>query len=142
MSLVRNATLDDIETILAMHDRLFDYKWSFDNYANELNFDIASFKVLIADDEIIGYYITHDIFEHLEIIMIVVDSDYQSNGYGQLLLNLIENERIDNGNDFLYLEVEDTNQKAINFYEKNDFIKINERKDYYGKGKNAFIYRK
>ncbi|WP_423364556.1 ribosomal protein S18-alanine N-acetyltransferase [Mycoplasma sp. P36-A1] len=139
---IRNATKADINNILLLHDSLFSYKWSYDNYANELDFDISSFKVIEYQDQIIAYYILHNIFETLEIIMIVVSKEYQSQGIGQKLLQIIENEKKVNGNDFIYLEVAFDNEQAIKFYEKNSFIKINERKDYYGKGKHAFIYSK
>ncbi len=40
----------------------------------------------------------------------------------------------------VWLEVSEFNLKAISFYEKVGFTKINERKDYYNQGEAAFLY--
>jgi len=138
----RKASIHDIDTILAIHNDLFDYKWTYDNYANELKFDIASFMVLEENNQIIAYYITHNIFDILEIIMLVVTKPYQSKGLGSYLLDKIVLELKENGNDNLYLEVEKENEQAINFYKKHGFEQIDLRKDYYAKGKDALIMRK
>jgi len=140
--ILRKATTNDIDTILQIHEELFDYKWTYDNYANELEFDIASFVVLEEDDKIIGYYITHDIFDILEIIMLAVIKNKQHEGLGTYLLEQIEKELHVNGNDNLYLEVDVNNKQAISFYEKNGFSQIDIRKNYYGKDKDAMIMRK
>ncbi|MDF9867187.1 ribosomal protein S18 acetylase RimI-like enzyme [Bacilli bacterium PM5-3] len=139
---LQKATENDINNILELHNNLFDYKYSYDNYHYELDLDISDFMVLKNDDEIIGFFIVHSIFEQLEIVMIAISNNYQYQGYGQFLMNYIEYLMIKNGCQEIILEVSCFNEKAINFYKKNRFELISQRNDYYSKNNHALIFRK
>ena len=78
-------------------------------------------------------------YECLEIINVVVDSEYRKQGIASKLVNYV----VDYYNDLEYilLEVNEHNEKAINLYNKLDFKVINIRKKYYGKD-DALIMRK
>lgn len=141
MKLVK-AKIEDLEKIVKLHNKLFDLKYSFDNYAYEIELDISTFMVLKKDNEIIGYFVVHNIFEQLEIIIIAIDIDYQNQGLGSFLIDVIEYYKIKLNCDEIILEVKNNNESAIAFYKKHDFEHISTRKDYYGKNKDAYILRK
>lgn len=141
MKLVK-AKHSDLHDILCLHDKLFSYKYTYDNYLVELELEISDFMILKNNDEIVGYFITHSIYEKMELVIIAIDSAYQRQGYAQFLLDFIEYLKLRNGCEEIILEVEETNKGAIFFYEKNNFLKIDRRADYYAKGNHALIYIK
>ncbi len=67
------------------------------------------------------------VFEHLShsnrtrIWDIMIQSEYQRNGYGTLLLNYVQTKAENLKSRALVLECQNTNYKAINFYIKNGF---------------------
>jgi len=136
------ASKNDIEEILSLHEKLFNYEYTYENYANEIELGFAGFMVLKNDDKIVGYFIVHSIFEQMEIVIIAIDEEYQQKGYGKFLLEYIEYLSHKNGCNEIILEVSHLNNKAISFYEKNKFNEIAKRKDYYCKDNHALILKK
>ena len=133
---------NDLKQILELHTKLFDYNYTYDNYLFEIDNAISHFMVLKNNEQIIGYFVIHIIYEQLEIVIIAISEEYQNQGYGQFLLDYIDYLKIKNCCHEILIEVLETNYKAISFYEKNNFFLLDRRNDYYGKGKNALIYRK
>ena len=57
--------------------------------------------------------------------------EFRSQGIGQLLLNKSEQEAKKKGVSDIFLEVRDSNEKAIEFYKKNNYKNVGKRKNYY-----------
>ncbi|MDR3259234.1 MAG: GNAT family N-acetyltransferase [Fusobacteriaceae bacterium] len=92
-----------------------------------------NFKIIILYEtknnklNILSYAIILDVLDAYEIIKIATIEKYRENGYGTEILNFIKNlER-----EKIFLEVRESNHKAINFYKINKFKKIHIRKKYY-----------
>ena len=80
------------------------------------------------DGKVIGFINFSLIYEKAEINYIAVDDKYRRQGIGQELFDyFISNVSVDT----ISLEVNCSNEKAINFYLKNGFIKEAIRKNYY-----------
>ncbi|MDL2211496.1 GNAT family N-acetyltransferase [Erysipelotrichaceae bacterium OttesenSCG-928-M19] len=139
---LRNATKDDLLAILKLHDVLFDYKYTYDNYLIELDNEISDFMVLENNGIIIGYFITHTAFEQLEIVIIAIANEYQRLGYGKFFLQYIDYLKNKRAATEILIEVSIFNEVAINFYQKNGFKYLTQRDDYYNKGNHALVYRK
>ena len=60
-------------------------------------------------------------------------------GIGQQLLNEALQNAIEEECENMTLEVRISNERAIQFYEKNGFISVNTRKNYYDDGENAYL---
>lgn len=100
------------------------------------------------NEDVFGYYDNNILvgfihvlktYECLEIINVVVDTEYRKKGIASALINYV----VDYYNDLEYilLEVNEHNDKAINLYNKLEFKVINIRKKYYGED-DALIMRK
>lgn len=78
-----------------------------------------------------------------EIYNFAVKKEYQKKGIGKLLLDemfLLVKSRNASA---IWLEVRISNEKAFNFYQKNDFKKICERKNFYSNpAENAIVMKK
>ena len=69
-------------------------------------------------------------YESVDIINIVVDDKVRRNGIATILLNYLYNYFSDVKE--IFLEVNENNKIAINFYKRNNFYEINCRRNYYG----------
>lgn len=91
------------------------------------------------NNKLVGFIHVLKTFECVEIINVVVDTEYRKQGIASKLINYV----VDYYDDLEYilLEVNEHNEKAINLYNKLEFKVINVRKKYYGND-DALIMRK
>ena len=91
------------------------------------------------NNKLVGFIHVLKTFECVEIINVVVDIEYRKQGIASKLINYV----VDYYDDLEYilLEVNEHNEKAINLYNKLEFKVINVRKKYYGND-DALIMRK
>jgi len=90
------------------------------------------------DGEVVGYIGALDIIDDYNIIGIAVDKKTRRKGIGGKLLKALTKIARDRQVQTLSLEVDTTNQPAINFYKKNNFEQTSVRKKYY-KDNDAMI---
>ena len=113
-------------------------KNNINEYSNELlndeelinNLDNNPYGNYIAyiDDTLIGYIYYSKIYDRLEINNILVDESRRREGIASKLFDyLLEKENLP-----ITLEVDETNNKAINLYKKIGFKEVSIRKNYYG----------
>lgn len=80
-----------------------------------------------------SYLIALDNIDSYDILKIAIKIEYRGKGIGEKFIEKITDKNI-------FLEVRESNLRAIKFYEKNNFIKISERKNYYkDNSENAII---
>ena len=111
---------------------LKDYKYSIDSFLNN-----PYEHIIMYEDK--GLLIYSKIYERIEIDYIVVDTKYRCLGIGSKLLNyIIDNNNIDN----ITLEVRESNDIAIKFYEHNGFKRVAIRDNYYDNENGILMIRK
>jgi ribosomal-protein-alanine N-acetyltransferase len=94
-------------------------------------------------DTILGYVLLNVAGDEAHIMHIAVHPNYRHQGYATQLLRFAIEEIKTLSKYQIILEVRIDNLPAIKLYEKNGFIKIGERKNYYhacGKSYNAVVY--
>lgn len=131
--------------------------WSKKDYLGELNRTDSVFKIaLAADEKIIGFALVRLLvgaegqddsaiiaFNSSEILNIAVRTSFQNKGVGQIILDATLNELKNKNITEIWLEVRASNAKAIKFYQKNDFERQFERKNYYSDpAENACVFRR
>jgi len=99
-------------------------------------------KILKIEDKIVAVFELNIIFDTAEILIISVKPQYQQKGIGKEIMNYIINFCKSNNVKYIYLEVAENNQKAINLYKKFGFEVYNIRKDYYENNINAILMQK
>ena len=136
--MIRSAKNSDVKKINELGKKyntnfqnLFDIKEIIDN---------NDYKVYVADvnNEIIGFLIILDTFEISNIILIFVKEEYRHKHIGTNLLDYYLTE-LSLDIDKVLLEVNVTNENAINFYKKFGFDIIHTRKNYYSDNNDAYI---
>lgn len=78
-----------------------------------------------------------------EIYNIAVKEEFQNRGIGNKLLNKIVLLAKKHNSQSIWLEVRNSNSRAIRFYQKNDFRQIYERKNFYSNPlENAMVMKR
>jgi len=99
-------------------------------------------KILKIQNKIVAVFELNIIFDTAEILIISVKPQYQQKGIGKEIMNYIINFCKSSNVKYIYLEVAENNQKAINLYKKFGFEIYNIRKDYYENKINAILMKK
>ncbi len=125
---IREAKKKDIENILLMslesefiilNETYLNYYFDNSCYFIDLIFDCDNFS---------GFIIYSLIDGEVEIIDILIKKEFQNKSMGHLLVeNIKKNKSVTK----IILEVHEKNIKAIRFYEKNNFIFLYKRENYY-----------
>ncbi|CAN2218523.1 RimI Acetyltransferases [Candidatus Nanopelagicaceae bacterium] len=77
-----------------------------------------------------------------DILTVAVLPEYRRQGIAKEFMRQIEEWSKERGASAMMLEVEQTNESAIELYKSLGYMKISVRMDYYGPGKDAFVMRK
>lgn len=140
--MIRIAREEDVDNIVALEAECLPHPWVRDDIRSLITDDK---KIAVAAEEdglIAGYVGASFVLDEAEIGNICVSSAYRRRGIAAALLRELEKELRSQGVTVIFLEVENTNTGAIALYEREGFAMYNKRKDYYGQGKDALLYRK
>ena len=131
--MIREVEEKDYLLLKELYKEVFDTDISFNE---EFNYK----KVYVDNNTIIGFIDYSVIYDRAEINYIYVLDAYQRSGIATKLLNNMEDSLKDVLN--ITLEVNETNEKAINFYKKNGFDIVSKREKYYKDGHDAYLMMK
>ena len=126
--MIKKLTINDvdyIEQIFNLEKDIFkNSAFSKESTENLVKADNSFIYAYLIDEKIYGYLIVLDSIDVYEILAIATVEEYRNKGIAQELLDKIKTKDI-------FLEVRESNEKAINFYKKNNFKQISIRKGYY-----------
>lgn len=126
--MIKKLTINDvdyIEQIFDLEKEIFVNSAFNKTYLETLTKSENSFiYVYLIEDKVCGYLMVLDSIDVYEILAIATIEEYRNKGIAQELLDKIKTKDI-------FLEVRKSNEKAINFYKKNNFKQISIRKGYY-----------
>lgn len=127
------------EEIFELEKICFENHWTLD----QINSHLDKYSVLkYLKDNILCAYVLYIIsFDEIEILRIAVLPEKRNSNIGTTLLKRLVLEHHVKVKK-IFLEVNEENISAIQFYEKNSFQKIGVRKKYYPNGKDAIQYLK
>ncbi|GAB6072846.1 ribosomal protein S18-alanine N-acetyltransferase [Venenivibrio stagnispumantis] len=132
--IIEDLTEKDIEPVKQIIKEALNRDYQFSKNAIK--------KILKIKDKIVAVFELNIIFDTAEILIISVKPEYQQKGIGKEIMNYIINFCKSNNVKYIYLEVAENNQKAINLYKKFGFEVYNIRKDYYENNINALLMKK
>jgi len=137
----------DIPVLASYEKLLFPYSpWNTAQFKEEFAGIPTTRFMSVAESEntIIGYcgvFLPAPGVE-ADILTVAVLPEYRRQGIAQEFMRQIEEWAHDRGASAMMLEVEHTNEGAIELYKKLGYMKISVRMDYYGPGQDAFVMRK
>ena len=126
--MIKKITINDvdyIEQIFNLEKDIFkNSAFSKESTENLVKADNSFIYAYLIDEKVCGYLMVLDSIDVYEILAIATIEKYRNKGLAQELLDKIKTKDI-------FLEVRESNKKAINFYKKNNFKQISIRKGYY-----------
>ena len=126
--MIKKLTINDvdyIEQIFNLEKDIFkNSAFSKESTENLVKADNSFIYAYLIDEKVCGYLMVLDSIDVYEILAIATIEEYRNKGIAQELLDKIKTKDI-------FLEVRKSNEKAINFYKKNNFKQISIRKGYY-----------
>lgn len=147
---IRKASTNDITNILELNKKCLPIYYSYFEYLVLMMSSTYLISVAEIDNKIIGYmvgefhplsegvtenvknehFLFHDSNKNFHIMSIGVDDKVRNKGVGTLLITKLI-DYIKGKYDNITLFVHDENEKAIQFYIKNGFVKISHLSNYY-----------
>lgn len=117
--------VDHIEQIFNLEKDIFkNSAFNKESTENLVKADNSFIYAYLINEKVCGYLMVLNSIDVYEILAIATVEEYRNKGIAQELLDKIKTKDI-------FLEVRESNEKAINFYKKNDFKQISIRKGYY-----------
>ncbi|MEQ3691967.1 MAG: ribosomal protein S18-alanine N-acetyltransferase [Alcanivorax sp.] len=140
--MMRPATTNDLNRIMAIEKRAHDYPWSDKVMLRYLQKPDAV-TLLEQEGEHRGHAVVSLVLDEAELLMITVAPEYQGKGLGKLILQRTMQQLQSRGASCMFLEVRESNEAAIALYESLGFCETGRRSGYYPmkKGReDALIY--
>lgn len=143
-TLLRRLNEDDLDRIIEIETASYPYPWTRGIFADCLRVGYDCWG-LQESKLLIGYCIQTQAAGENHLLNLCVAPGWQSRGFGTLLLNhAVRLARMQNCF-CIFLEVRPSNPAGLRLYERNGFVMVGERPDYYrsDEGKeNAIVMKK
>ncbi|AWR94686.1 ribosomal protein S18-alanine N-acetyltransferase [Acidianus brierleyi] len=142
MVIISDASEEDLEQIYEIEVESFDKPYPISLLKAYLYLSNI-YIVAKEDSKILGYAIGIIQFKKRgHVVSIATRKESRKKGIGTLLLSTLEKTFINNNCTYSYLEVMITNREAIRFYRNMNYLVIYTKKNYYGRGRHAYIMMK
>ncbi|MDQ6991817.1 MAG: ribosomal protein S18-alanine N-acetyltransferase [Mariprofundaceae bacterium] len=124
----RLGNIDDIDAVFTLNQQSFSEAWSKKSLFDVMS---AGFDLYVCKDGkmLIAYLLSQDILDETHIMQIAVLPDYQRQGIGRQLTQLLFNDKSEQR--LILLEVRASNKGAQAMYHHLGFQHIGTRKAYY-----------
>jgi ribosomal-protein-alanine N-acetyltransferase len=127
-------TVDDLDAVIAVEQSVYGHPWTVGNFKDALASGYAAQR-LLAGNTLIGYFVAMKVIDEVHLLNITVSLDYRSQGWAQLMLDALALWARGQGCEWLWLEVRESNHRAIQVYRSHGFKQVGLRKDYYPVGR-------
>lgn len=91
--------------------------------------DCDSFLLFDPSDQLIGFYLFQKNDSTIYLMQMFVEKSYRRKGYGTILLKHYEQAGMGKGASSSFLHASSMNMKAVSFYQRNDYIIIDQETD-------------
>lgn len=135
--MIRKATIDDINIINTLGEKLHNNFIKTFHIETEINNDLAIVLVCELDNKVVGYIYAINLIDNFDLLSLFVSEDYRNINVGKMLVTKLQEMVKDKP---ILLEASNKNINAIKLYTKMGFETINVRKNYY-EDSDALIMR-
>lgn len=121
---------DDLDAVVAIEQTAYSHPWTLGNFRDAL----ASgywMQCLRLHDELLGYVVAMEGVQETHLLNITVAPARQGQGWAHMMLDALCLWSRRQGAQWLWLEVRESNRRALQVYERYGFRRVGLRKDYY-----------
>lgn len=119
-----------LDALLAVEQLAYPHPWTRGNFIDAIKSGYQS-QLLMAGDELLGYFVAMKGVDEVHLLNITVAPVYQRQGWARVMLDALATWSRGQGAQWLWLEVRQSNERAIAIYEHHDFRRVGVRKNYY-----------
>ena len=120
----------DLEAVMAIEQAAYSHPWTRGNFRDALASGYWA-QCLRVHDELLGYVVAMAGVEETHLLNITVAPARQGQGWAHMMLDALCLWSRRQGAQWLWLEVREGNQRALQVYERYGFRRVGLRKDYY-----------
>ena len=141
---LRRMNAEDIPAVHALEEQLFpEDAWPVAAFESELaQVETRTYWVYEDQSKVVGYAGLCTVLPISDVQTIAIDPEYQGQGLGRKLLQVLVDTAVEQHALDLMLEVRFDNPVAIGLYESMGFETIHRRRGYYKGGVDALIMKK
>jgi ribosomal-protein-alanine N-acetyltransferase len=127
-------TPDDLDEVMAIEQTAHSHPWTRGNFQDSLN-PLFVAQCLRLDGELLGFFLAMHGVQEMHLLNITVAPARQGQGWGRMMLEALSLLSRHAGAQWLWLEVRQSNWRALQVYKRCGFQQISIRKDYYPAGR-------
>ena len=126
----------DVEAVVEVEKRAYSHPWSMGNFRDALSAGNWA-QGLKCEDQWVGYYVAMQVLDEVHLLNITVAPSFQGQGWARCLMQALSLWAQTNQASSLWLEVRESNARALKLYRAFGFEQVGLRKDYYPSGRNS-----
>ena len=120
----------DLPAVIAIENAIYPFPWTPGNFRDSLAAGYSCW-MYVRDGEPIGYAVLMQAADEAHLLNLSIAADWQTQGYGSLLLQQLCEIARGQGARLFFLEVRPSNAAALRLYERHAFQRIGLRRAYY-----------
>lgn len=122
-----------LDAVMAVEQTAYAHPWTRGNFTDAL-FSGYQAQVLVAGDEVLGYFVAMKGVDEVHLLNITVAPQYQAQGWAQVMLDALALWSRGQAAQWLWLEVRVGNARAMKVYQSHGYRRVGLRKAYYPNG--------
>mgnify|MGYP000222762118 FL=1 len=126
----------DLELVVAIEKQCYSHPWSLGNFKDALKAGNWT-QGLKTDGAWIGYFVAMSVLDEVHLLNITVAPTFQRQGWARCLLQSLSLWSQAHQASSLWLEVRESNARALKLYQAFGFEQVGLRKDYYPAGRSS-----
>jgi [ribosomal protein S18]-alanine N-acetyltransferase len=119
-----------LDEVLAVEQQAYPHPWARSNFIDALKSGYQC-QLLMAGDELLGYFVAMKGVDEVHLLNMTVAPAYQRQGWARVMLDALATWSRGQGTQWLWLEVRQSNVRALSVYENQGFRRVGVRKNYY-----------
>lgn len=123
-------TAERLDAVLRIEQAVYPHPWSRGNFIDAMASGYLG-QLLMAGDQLLGYFVAMKGVDEVHLLNITVAPEYQRQGWARVMLDALAIWARGQGADWLWLEVRESNARAIGVYESHGYRRVGLRKNYY-----------
>lgn len=116
--------------LLEVERLAYPHPWTRGNFLDALKSGYQT-QLLMAGDELLGYFVAMKGVDEVHLLNLTVAPAYQRQGWARVMLDALAIWSRGQGAQWLWLEVRQSNERAVEIYLSHGFRRVGVRKNYY-----------
>ena len=135
-------TVERLDAVCAVENQAYTHPWTHANFIDSLAAGYHC-QLLLGGETVIGYFVAMKGVDEVHLLNITVAPEFQRQGWAPLMLEALAGWSRGEGALWLWLEVRESNRRALDIYLRQGFRSVGVRKGYYpafdGKREDAVV---